>query len=77
MVTKKFVLFFKDKDNTILGSDQYLPVDARKSQFRIEDELSRYHPNVNTAKRQGAIGYRICTGSISAPKFISELIMFK
>lgn len=76
MATKKFILFFQDNDNTIIGSDQYLPIDARKSEFRIKDEMSRYNPNVSTAKKQGAIGYRICTGELRAPKYISELIMF-
>lgn len=76
MATKKMLFFFVDEEHHLLGSDGVmLHIDGRKSIHTLKEELNAdTHPNVRWAKKRGAIGYKLATGTILNPNYITELI---
>jgi hypothetical protein len=72
---KRFALYFDWDDLLLCGSDAYLPLDAR---YSIKNTISYVMNHKRTtelvSKGSFVAGFRICTGTILNPIYLTNLI---
>ena len=73
---KYFILYFRDEENEMVGSDSYCPVDGR---FNLTSMslFANKNAKLNHLKEKGVNGFRICTGQIFKPTYVSRYIELK
>lgn len=73
---KYFILYFRDEENEMVGSDSYYPVDGRFNLISMS-LFANKNAKLNNLSEKGVNGFRICTGSILKPTYVSRYIELK
>jgi hypothetical protein len=72
---KRFVLYFDWDDEILCGSDAYMPVDGRFSIDNAIKHIRNHRHTIDLVNRTINIaGFRICTGTILNPVYLTNLI---
>ena len=73
---KYYILFFRNEETEMVGSDSYCPVDGRfnlTSMSIFANKIAKQHK----LEDKGCTGFRICTGHLLKPKYVSRFIELK
>lgn len=73
MENKYYILFFRDEENEMVGSDSYCPVDGRFNLTSMSTFANKIAKQRKIADI-GCTGFRICTGHLFKPKYVSRFI---
>lgn len=76
MENKYFILYFRDEENEMVSSDSYCPVDGRFNLISMS-LFANKNAKLNHLKEKGVNGFRICTGQILKPTYVSRYIELK
>lgn len=73
---KYFILYFRNEENEMVGSDSYCPVDGRFNLISMT-LFANKNAKLNNLKEKGVNGFRICTGHLLKPTYVSRYIELK